>query len=66
MRNRLVVLLFVLLMLTVSGLVMAQDVIKIGVNEPMTGPFAVGGKLVCRVINWLRNRTQQYLVRRLN
>ncbi len=40
------ILFFVLMGLFIlSSVVVAQDVIKIGVFEPMTGPFAVGGEL---------------------
>ncbi len=38
-------LLLICILFVLAGQVMAADVIKIGVFEPMTGPFAVGGEL---------------------
>lgn len=45
MKNRLLLLLVLGLVLLGSSIVLAEDVIKIGVFEPMTGAFAVGGEL---------------------
>ncbi|MDI3547611.1 MAG: branched-chain amino acid transport system substrate-binding protein [Halanaerobiales bacterium] len=45
MKNRFLFLVVFSLLLVASSVVMAEDVIKIGVFEPMTGPFAVGGEL---------------------
>ncbi len=46
MRRTLTILMLVGLMVFASSLfVMAEEVIKIGITEPMTGPFAVGGEL---------------------
>lgn len=43
--KRRIVLLLIGIILVMAGQIMAEDVIKIGVFEPMTGPFAVGGEL---------------------
>lgn len=46
MKNKIICLLVISLVVFVSSGVMAQEeVIKIGVFEPMTGPFAVGGEI---------------------
>jgi len=45
LKKGLLIFTLVSLLFVLSGLVLADDVIKLGVFEPMTGPFAVGGEL---------------------
>lgn len=46
MRSKFIVLCMVLLLVMVGGIVNAEEeTIKIGIFEPMTGPFAVGGEI---------------------
>jgi len=48
MRKSLFVLTLALLIITMSSVALAQDVIKLGIAEPMTGAMAVGGELCMR------------------
>ena len=45
MRKSLFVLTLAILIIAMSSVVLAQDVIKLGIAEPMTGAMAVGGEL---------------------
>ena len=45
MRNRLFIFTLITLVFITGSIVMANDVVKIGIFEPMTGPMAVGGAL---------------------
>ncbi len=45
MRKSLFVLTLAVLLIAVSSVALAADVVKIGIFEPMTGPMAVGGAL---------------------
>ena len=48
MRKSLFVLTLAILIIAMSIVVLAQDVVKLGIAEPMTGAMAVGGELCMR------------------
>ncbi len=48
MKKSLILLVLAILFITMSGGALAQDVVKFGIAEPMTGAMAVGGELTMR------------------